>query len=166
LLRVERGERVRPGVASAHDMEPQGAVVLVLTIAAALAGCSTQSATPAATATQPVAQPTTQALATPATTAPPAASGDALAAAAAKVGCAGYAQSADPAPNADKWGTCTINSKKVQIYQITGDAAYKAFLDSVKAYGVTEAWLVRSGNLVVSPSDQTQLDAIRTKLNG
>ena len=143
-------------------------VAVVVAVALTAAGCSspapaapTTSAPPATT--QPGAQTTAAAPTTTATTPP---SGDAIADAAAKVGCTGYARSSDPAPNADKWGTCTIDGKKVQIYQITGDAAYRAFLDSVKAYGVTEAWLVRSGDVVVAPSDQTQLDAIRTKLNG
>lgn len=142
-------------------------VAVIVTAALTAAGCSSPAPTTAVSATpattQPGAQTTAAAPTTTATTPP---SGDALADTAAKVGCTGYAQSSDPAPNADKWGTCTIDGKKVQIYQITGDAAYAAFLDSVKAYGVTEAWLVRSGDIVVSPSDQTQLDAIRAKLNG
>lgn len=76
----------------------------------------------------------------------------------------GYAQSSDPAPHVDQWGTCRLDGASVSVYQFADDDVYQAFLKASAAHGVTEAWLVRSGNVVVAPTDQTQLPAIRAAL--
>ncbi|MGV8972237.1 MAG: hypothetical protein ACOH10_07930 [Rhodoglobus sp.] len=123
----------------------------------ALAGCTAAPAPPPSTsapaATTPTPKPTMTATADP------------IAAVVAKIGCLGWVQSPTPAPSADMWGTCTIAGSKVQVYKVTGDAGYAAFLATMKPYGVTEAWLARSGDVIVAPSDQTQMPAIRAALS-
>lgn len=147
-------------------------VVTLLTIStvAVLAACGSSPSGSSAPvgATTSTAAPT--ASNTPATTAaapttPAAAKVPAdLPALAAKIGCTGYAQSSTPAPNADQWGACTLAGKSVKLYLIPTDASYEAFLASVQAYGVTEAWMVRSAPFVVAPDDQTQIPTIKAAL--
>lgn len=137
-------------------------------MAATLAACggaatASGTVTSAAAATTPATT-----TASPVTTSPPAAPATKapadLASLATKIGCTGYAQSATPAPNADQWGTCTLAGKAVKLYLIPTDAGYQAFLDSVKAYGVTAAWMVRTAPFVVAPDDQTQIPTIKAAL--
>lgn len=142
--------------------------LLALCTAATLTACGGTAAgsTVAATTKPATAAVVATASAAPASTTPAAAAtapAD-LPALAAKIGCTGYTQSSTPAPNADQWGTCTLTGKPVKLYLIPTDAGYQAFLASVKAYGVTEAWMVRSAPFVVAPDDQTQIPAIKAAL--
>ena len=89
---------------------------------------------------------------------------DELQAAADKIGCTGYTQSTDPAPYVDRWGICYLGSARIQLYYIPDDTNYKAFMNAVSAYGVTEAQVVRVGSIVAAPDDATLIDQIRTAL--
>ena len=144
-----------------------------------LAGCSSSQTPTTASSSAAVADPTTPAASAPqsasstpsqtptsaAPTTPPALT-DPLAAAAARIGCTGWALGSDIAPGVDSWGTCSWQAHKVQLYLITSDANFKAFTDAMSAYGVTAAHLARSGDVVGAIDDQTMEAAFKAALAG
>lgn len=96
----------------------------------------------------------------------PASAGEELQAAADRIGCSGYEQSAKPAPNVDQWGTCDLDGARIQLYYIPDTAAYDAFVEASSAFGVTEAWMARVGPIVAAPDDQTLVEDVRAALEG
>jgi len=147
-------------------------IPLALLAVLALAGCSsgTTDETPATTAPAAVAEaPSSPSTAEPTETAAPAPAADPadeLAVAAEQIGCTGWAQSADAAPYVDRWGDCDLDGSRVQLYLITSDANYAAFMDLNSTWGVTEAAVIRVGDVVACPNDQTQIPAVRVALGG
>lgn len=139
----------------------------------ALAGCGASS-TPGSDVTPTVEAGSTQTTPAPdeptstsaPTTAAVVAPADELAAAADTLACTGWVQSPDAAPFVDRWGTCALGGSRVQLYLITSDDAYAGFLEAVSAWGVMEATLVRVGDVVAAPTDQTQIETIRAALGG
>lgn len=81
------------------------------------------------------------------------------------LGCVDYEQSSEAAPFVDEWGTCQLDGSPVKLYLIPDDDQYEQFVDAAAAYGAQESWLVRDGDVVVAPDDQTQLDQIRAAVS-
>ncbi|MBN9376309.1 MAG: hypothetical protein J0I40_13155 [Cellulomonas sp.] len=154
-------------------------LTLAVVLAAALAGCSGSQTPASAPSSGAAADPTSSAASSPqrASSGPtqiptsaapttPAAPSDPLAAAAVRIGCTGWAVGSDMAPGVDEWGTCTFNGTKAQLYLITSDANYKTFVTAVGSYGITEAHIVRAGNVVGVANDGTQEAAFKAALAG
>ena len=147
----------------------------VVLVAMLLAGCSSTS-TPAAAPATPatVASEAARVASAPTTTAssevssvasnPTAAAIPAavdLAAVADKIGCGGYAVQ-PAAPMTTTYATCMKSGSRVQLYAFASPEMSAAFLESVKAYGVTAATVAIGDGFMVAPKDPSQLPAIRS----
>lgn len=119
---------------------------LILTATLSLAGCSQIPATVTVTQEQVSSSehPT-----------------DSLATTAQSLGCSDYAQSAEVAPFASEWGTCTFNGTNVRAYAFATEADWASFLESVAAFGIVESQFVRVGTFAFAPDDQTVTQALR-----
>jgi hypothetical protein len=67
-------------------------------------------------------------------------------------------------PLTTAYATCALHGQRVQLYAFAAPSMAKAFLDSVKGYGVTADKLVQGDGWMVAPTDPTQLPAIRAAL--
>lgn len=143
----------------------RSAILLTLLITiTSLTGCSSSTSPSSAAAAGDAGSKSSSPAAVSSTS--PSTGGDALASAATKIGCTGWALSADIAPGVDEWGTCTWQATNVRLYLISSDANYKTFVAAMAGYGVTEAHVVRAGQVVGALDDQTKLPALKTALAG
>ncbi|WIB65765.1 hypothetical protein [Curtobacterium sp. MCBD17_040] len=89
-----------------------------------------------------------------------------LASVAVKVGCTGYAKSAEAVPGAADYGTCQLRGVRVQLYWFATTADKQVFLNAVKAYGIVESQLAETpdGLTAAAAADPSMLPDLRAAL--